>query len=408
MPINDIDDAEAIVSVRGVSKRFRLYRSARHRLFGLLFGMRSYREHWALRDVDFTARRGETIGLIGRNGAGKSTLLSVIAGTSGPTGGAVSVHGRIAALLELGAGFHPDWTGRQNVEFHVRLLGVPEVKRLAWLAQVEAFADIGSYYDQPLRMCSSGMAVRVAFAAAAFVEPDVLIVDEALAVGDASFQHKCFRRLHELKASGVTILFVTHRLDLITQLCDRAVLLERGRVAFDGDPGTAVARYGELVYKTEQRPTLDLTGERIGVGGARIVDIVAERAGSLGYNSDEIAAFLVRIAFDRAVEHPIFGFALKSVEDVVLYGTSSDSLGLTLAPVASGDTLTLRIAVPLTFPVSSVFADFSVCTFEDGETQILEAHRAALRLDIVQAEPFFGVVNLRATVQEVSREPATQ
>lgn len=203
----------------------------------------SFHDFYALNDVSFTLRRGESLGVIGRNGSGKSTLLQILAGTLQPTEGTVSRNGRIAALLELGSGFNPEFTGRENVMLNGVLLGLSREQILARYDDIVAFADIGEFIDQPVKTYSSGMMVRLAFAVAISVDPEVLIVDEALSVGDIFFQQKCFRRIHEMLESGVSLLFVSHDTAAVQNLCSRALLLKSGRVLFEGEPEIAVSRY---------------------------------------------------------------------------------------------------------------------------------------------------------------------
>ena len=234
--LRDADPAYAsaatpVVAVRALGKCYEIYARPLDRLKQTLWrGRRSfYREFWALRDVSFEVGRGESFGIIGRNGSGKSTVLQVIAGTLRPTEGQVEVHGRVHALLELGSGFNFEFTGRENVYLNGALLGLAREAIAARFDEVAAFADIGEFIDQPVKTYSTGMVVRLAFAVQALLEPDVLIVDEALAVGDAAFQRKCFRRLDQLRARGVAILFVSHSLELVRSLCSRALYLQRGR-----------------------------------------------------------------------------------------------------------------------------------------------------------------------------------
>lgn len=207
-----------------------------------------YREFWALRNIKLEVRKGETIGIIGRNGSGKSTLLQLIAGTLTPTTGTIESQGRIAALLELGSGFNPEFTGRENVYLNGAILGLSQEEIKSRFNEIAAFADIGDFIEQPVKFYSSGMIVRLAFAVQAMVDPDVLIVDEALAVGDERFQRKCFKRLRELKAQGTSILFVSHSPQQIIELCDRAVLLEQGQQMLISDPLKVVRAYHKFLY----------------------------------------------------------------------------------------------------------------------------------------------------------------
>jgi lipopolysaccharide transport system ATP-binding protein len=238
------NDGLAIV-VRNVSKLYRVYDQPQDRLKQLLWrGYRSYgRDFWALRDISFEVRRGEMVGIIGRNGSGKSTLLQIIAGTLAPTTGEVGVGGRVAALLELGSGFNPEFTGRENVMLNGTLLGLSREEVLRRFDEIVAFAEIGPFLDQPVKTYSSGMLVRLAFAVQACLDPEVLIVDEALAVGDVFFQQKCYRRLEALRERGTSILFVSHNLADVRQFCQRAVVLSEGRAVFQGSSADAVAHY---------------------------------------------------------------------------------------------------------------------------------------------------------------------
>jgi lipopolysaccharide transport system ATP-binding protein len=249
---------ELAISVKDVSKKHRLFESARDRLKEALhpFSKRYHQEFWALQDVSFEILSGQTVGILGRNGSGKSTLLQIIAGVMQPTSGAVIVKGRISALLELGAGFNPEFTGRENSTFQAEVMGLSREEIHRKLPEIENFADIGAFFDQPTKVYSSGMFVRVAFAAAINVDPDILIIDEALAVGDAKFQNKCFQKLREFRENGKTILLVTHAMETVTRLCDQAILLEHGRIAKMGPPNEVTNAYFDLLFGTGGRPKL--------------------------------------------------------------------------------------------------------------------------------------------------------
>jgi lipopolysaccharide transport system ATP-binding protein len=243
---------DAAIVVERLRKTYRLYRSPGRRFLDLMFGWRSdAREFVALDDVSFAVRRGETLGVLGRNGAGKSTLLAMIAGVLTPSSGTVSVNGRLGALLELGAGFHPDATGRENILLGASLLGLGTAEARARFDSIVAFADIGEHLDQPLRTYSSGMFVRLAFAVHTAFEPDVLIVDEALAVGDAAFQSKCYRRLRELKLRGSAIVLVTHDVQSVRLFCDRALWLDHGRLRMQGEPEPVTTQFLRDLYGGE-------------------------------------------------------------------------------------------------------------------------------------------------------------
>lgn len=250
--------SDVAIKVENLSKCYHLYETPRARLKQFLLPRiqrnlrlvprQYFKEFWALRDVSFEVRKGETIGIIGRNGGGKSTLLQLICGTLSPTTGSVQVKGRIAALLELGSGFNPEFTGRENVYMNAAILGVGKDEIDTRFHEITSFADIGHFIEQPVKSYSSGMVVRLAFAVQAMVDPDILVVDEALAVGDEKFQRKCFSRLEELKAKGTSVLFVSHSAANIIELCDKTILLDQGRQLMQATPERAVRAYQKMIY----------------------------------------------------------------------------------------------------------------------------------------------------------------
>jgi lipopolysaccharide transport system ATP-binding protein len=242
--------SDVVIRARDLGKAYPIYARPSDRLKHMLTRGRLGRpvEFWAVRGVDLELRRGETVGIVGRNGAGKSTLLEMISGTVEPTCGSVEVAGRVAALLGLGAGFHADFTGRENIELNGAILGLSRAAIARAFDEIVAFADIGPFIDQPVKTYSSGMHARLAFAVAIHTVPDVLIVDEILSVGDEAFQRKCFARIEAIKARGATILFVSHSAQSVLELCDRAVLLEGGEQLLVGAPRAVVALYQKLVY----------------------------------------------------------------------------------------------------------------------------------------------------------------
>ena len=256
-----------IISVRNVSKAYRIWENPANRLFSSLWrcvaeltpadtrwraalsrrAMRGCRDFYALHGVSLEIRKGESIGIIGRNGSGKSTLLQIIAGTLTPSTGTIENHGRVAALLELGSGFNPDFTGKENVLLNAAVMGLGREQIAARYEAIVAFAEIGDFIDQPIKTYSSGMVLRLAFAVAAHVDPDVLIIDEALGVGDARFQLKCARAIDRFVAQGVALLFVSHDASMVKRLCQRAILLEHGHVVYAGKPNDVVNLYSKLI-----------------------------------------------------------------------------------------------------------------------------------------------------------------
>lgn len=240
------------ITVKGLGKFFKIYPAKSARLKQWLgLGKASFQEKWILKDIDFAIRPGETIGIIGRNGAGKSTLLKMLTGTLMPSCGTIEKQGRLSALLELGMGFHPDFTGRQNAYMSGQMMGLSRDDVTRIMPDILAFAEIGEAIDQPVRTYSSGMQVRLAFSLATAVKPEILIVDEALAVGDAYFQHKCYKRIREFKQQGVTLLFVSHDPLAIKSLCERAILLEKGSLVMDDNPDKVLDYYNALIALDE-------------------------------------------------------------------------------------------------------------------------------------------------------------
>ena len=265
---------EIVIDVRNLSKRYEIYNTPRDRLkqlvlprlhqtanrAGVALGISKhrappiyFREFWALQDVSFQVRRGETFGIIGRNGSGKSTLLQILAGTLAQTSGQANVKGRIAALLELGSGFNPEFTGRDNVFLNARILGLTQKEIEARYDQIVEFADIGEFIDQPVKTYSSGMFVRLAFAVQAHIDASIVIIDEALAVGDVFFRQKCYSRLEQLRDSGAAILLVSHSMPEIEQYCERAILLDHGSQRFIGPSSEAAKHYYLLAPTASQR-----------------------------------------------------------------------------------------------------------------------------------------------------------
>lgn len=250
--------SEVAIKIDSLNKCYQIYENPRDRLMQMLMrGRRQYyREFWAVKDISFEIKKGETVGIVGRNGSGKSTLLQMICGTLNPTGGSIQANGRIAALLELGSGFNPEFTGRENVYLNAAVLGLTKEDTESRFDAILAFAEIGDFIDQPVKTYSSGMLVRLAFSVAINVDPQILVVDEALSVGDELFQRKCFSRIEAIKESGATILFVSHSGATIIDLCDRAVLIDSGELLCIGSPKTIVGRYQKLLYASAEKREL--------------------------------------------------------------------------------------------------------------------------------------------------------
>jgi ABC-type polysaccharide/polyol phosphate transport system ATPase subunit len=254
------------ISFSDLTKVYRLYDSPRDRLIEFVLGRPRHSEVQALRGVSATVPRGAVVGVIGENGSGKSTLLKILAGTTAPTSGTSAIEGRVAAILELGSSFHPEVTGRRNAALQAALTGLSSAELEAALPEIEAFADLGEFFDRPVKTYSSGMSMRLAFAVATAVLPDIVILDEALAVGDARFQKKCVDRIYQLRAQGKTIFFCSHALYYVSVLCDRALWLRSGEIAGDGNAQKVVLQYEEYLARKDQdvKPAAQVPVETLG------------------------------------------------------------------------------------------------------------------------------------------------
>ena len=351
----------AALRVENISKQYRIYATPGDRLKESLTRgrMKRHREFWALRDVSFDIEKGTTTGIIGPNGSGKSTLLQIITGTLEPTHGSVSYDGRIAALLELGAGFNPEFTGIENIFMNASLMGFTRAQTEELLPEIERFAEIGDFIYQPVKTYSSGMYVRLAFSIAISAAPDILIIDETLAVGDAIFQHRCIRRIKEMQESGVTIFFVSHDPAAIRYLCSRAILLSGGRSIADGNPVDVLNRYQKLIMEREEAFDANLSEAdeslpqeaalkrealtytyRHGDRSAEFLSIdLLDAQGSCRdvVESGEPVTVRMRVLFNTAVENPIFGFVIRSHYGVQVYGTNTEEQKIQIGQVGEGE-----------------------------------------------------------------------
>lgn len=323
------------IVVSSVGKCYRSYARPWHRLCEWVSGGRLvwHETFWALRGVTFSVAPGESVGIIGLNGAGKSTLLKILTGTTQATEGTVELGGRVAALLELGIGFHPDFTGRQNVMMAGQLLGLAEQQLAALLPDIEAFAEIDEYIDQPVRTYSTGMAVRLAFSVATAARPEILIIDETLSVGDVYFQHRCIRRIKQFQEAGTTILFVSHDSTAVKTLCGRALLLEAGRLTQDGPPDRVLDYYNALIAKREaSQEILQLEAEsgrtttRSGTFQARItqIDLLdADGQPARAFTVGDPARIRAWVQFTSTVVAPTVGMLIRDRLGNDVFGTNT-------------------------------------------------------------------------------------
>ena len=351
--------SESLLAVRGLGKAFRDYGSEWYR-FASWFGFhtRVKSETWVLRGISFNVAPGESIGIVGQNGAGKSTLLKLITGTLRGTEGAVALNGRVAAILELGMGFSPDLSGRENVRHTAGLMGFSREDIAGVIGAIEAFAEIGEYFDEPVRTYSSGMQMRVAFAVATAFRPDILIVDEALSVGDSYFQHKCFKRIREFREQGTSLLIVSHDAGAVQNLCDRAILLENGALIKDGDPAEVMDLYNALIAERENS-TISISNHASGraqtVSGSG--EAVVETIMLLNAAQEQVefvdvgqpVTLLIRVIAREDIPRLVLGYMIKDRLGQPVFGTNTHHTEQVLEHVQAGQRLEFRISFPMSF-----------------------------------------------------------
>lgn len=426
------------ISVKNLSKKFRLYDSPKHRLKEALHPLRKsyHRDFWALRDVNFNIPKGSTFGIIGRNGSGKSTLLQIVCGVLQQTTGSVTIQGRISALLELGSGFNPEYTGRQNVYMNGAILGLTRNEVNERIESIIDFADIGEFIDQPLKTYSSGMAVRLAFAVAASFEPEVLIVDEALAVGDVKFQAKCFRRFEDLVNHGTSVLFVTHSTEQIVRHCDRAILLENGGVLMEGEPKEVTNRYLDLLFgvdrmpetpsvpdpehpflgkgsisrtesdRFENRPGYNSYEYRWGSREAEIVDFLLTTDGMTHSNrikSGQALHLAMWVDFKKPVSNPIFALTIKTPDGVTVYGCNSKDFDKGPLVVPAQENSHYKVVFHLTnhnLGMGDYLISLGVVKNESGEIIPLDRRYDSIHFTVLnELSRAFGLVELSMKVE---------
>jgi lipopolysaccharide transport system ATP-binding protein len=404
-----------VIEIKNLSKKFKVYERHLDRLkewFSPSHKSR-HREYWALKNLTLHVEPGTVYGLVGMNGAGKSTLLKVLTGTLMPTSGTCKVNGRVSALLELGAGFHPELTGRDNVLVNGRLHGLTSAEILSKMDEIKHFSELGDYFDQPVRTYSSGMYVRLAFALASAVKPDVLIIDEALSVGDAYFQQKCLKRIQEFKKSGTTILFVSHDVAAVKMLCDRAALLDRGSVLFEGTPVEVLERYNALIAKVSEHgreylieePKVEGRGLESGSFKAVVerVEMTDESGQKLAVAvSGQAVVFTLEVTFREKIINPTVGILIRDRLGYDIFGINTHGLGLTTKTYQAGESGKFTFKMILDLGVG----DYTVSTAIHASMQHTEGnYHWADRIMSFQVAPdnkqhFVGVARLRPSMVE--------
>lgn len=406
-----------MLRVENVSKQYRTYARPADRLTESLSRgrLRRHKEFWALQNISFELEKGTIVGIIGPNGCGKSTLLQIIAGTLEPTHGEVWHEGRIAALLELGAGFDPEFTGVENIYMNASLLGLSRRETDRLFPQIERFAEIGDFLYQPVKTYSSGMFVRVAFAIAASVEPDILIIDEALAVGDAVFQHRCLGRLKELHQRGTTVLFVSHDAAAVRALCSRAILMKAGKIVIDGKPVDVLNRYQQIIMEREEayrseaavmdneaKPILPPAPVRFtyrhGDGSAEIIgaDLLdsTDRPAEI-VETGERLRLRIRARAKTDLEDPVVGFLIKNRHGIHTYGTNTREQQVELGHTRAGEILEVTFAFQCSLGIDQYSISLAIHT---PAGQAFDWLDGALFVRVTSLGHFEGVANLNADV----------
>lgn len=415
------------IRVQNLTKIYKLYDRSIDRLKESLHPLRRIYHHnfYALKDVSFEIRKGETFGIIGRNGSGKSTLLKIIAGVLTPSGGNLEVRGKVSALLELGIGFNPDMSGRENIYFSGTIMGYSREEMDAKVDDILAFADIGAFINQPVKTYSSGMFVRLAFAMATNVDPDILIIDEALSVGDIFFQTKCYKKFDEFQQKGKTILFVTHALDNVIRYCQRGVVLENGVKLIDSDAKSAVDVYKRLMVNCyengdEQEKKRDSNvieqfeaglvrhqcrvnpdATIYGDGGVEIIDYgffdKNGVPGSVLFNNEPFSISM-KVLFKEDIENPIFAFTVKDIKGMDIAGTNSLYENVEPVRYLKGETAVVEFIQMLNMAPGQYLLSLGCTGFQGEEFIVYQRLYDILCFEVISYKKFVGFYDLKSVI----------
>ncbi len=431
-----MDEKKVAIQVEGLEKAYKLYDKPSDRLKEALgFGRKKrYKEHYALKGVDMTIYQGETVGIIGTNGSGKSTILKIITGVLNPTGGSVHVNGRISALLELGAGFNMEYNGIENIYLNGTMIGFSKKEIDAKMDDILNFADIGDYVYQPVKTYSSGMFVRLAFAVAINIEPEILIVDEALSVGDVFFQAKCYHKFEEFKEMGKTIVFVSHDLSSISKYCDRVVLLNQGVKLGEGSPKEMIDAYKQVLVgqyvpaaddqgllsdqeitaaaaaaagtaKSEVNPDLLEYGTKDAmITGYKITDDIGRETSALLKGKE--CTITMQVHFEHDIDAPIFAFTIKNIKGVEITGTNTMVEKAFLSPVKAGSDMEVTFTQKIDLQGGEYLLSFGVTGFEKEEFQVYHRLYDVMNMTVISDKDTVGYydMNSRVVVKELSQQ----
>lgn len=419
------------IQVKHVSKLYKLYDKPTDRVkdaFGFGNKRKLYKEHYALRDMNFDVKKGECVGIIGTNGAGKSTILKIITGVLNPSDGELIIDGRISALLELGAGFNSEYTGIENVYLNGTMIGFTREEIDAKMEDILSFADIGDFVYQPVKTYSSGMFVRLAFAVAINIDPEILIVDEALSVGDVFFQAKCYKKFEEFKKAGKTIVFVSHDLGSVQKYCDRAILLNKGSKMAEGSPKEIIDLYKKVLvnqvdddgnavdgsiqhmanvienekgndWKSNFRINPDIN--EYGEGVAEIIDFaVIDDAGNMSATVTKGTPFMIKskVAFHEDVENPIFTYSFKNVQGVTITGTNSMFEHIPLELARKGETYVATFQQEMWLQGGEYLMSISCTGYVNGEFKVYHRLYDVLNVTVVSDKNTVGFYDMNSKV----------
>ena len=410
--------SEFAIQVKHLDKMYKLYNKPSDRLRETLGFKVPVREHYALRDVNFQVERGETVGIIGTNGSGKSTILKIITGVLNPTAGEVKVDGRISALLELGAGFNMEYTGIENVYLNGTMMGFSKEEVDARLQDILDFADIGDFVYQPVKSYSSGMFVRLAFAVAINIDPEILIVDEALSVGDVFFQAKCYRKFEEFKKMGKTILFVSHDLSSISRYCDRVILLNKGVKLEEGSPKQMVDMYKQLLVgqdpakaeekKEEQKESWSQQFQvnpnmlEYGTKLAEIVDFaVLDDKNRCTNTIEKGSSFRIRmkVVFHQDIQEPIMAHTFKDIKGTEITGTNTLFEKKSVEHSQAGDSCTVTFEQEMFLQGGEYLLSFGCTGYKDGEFTVFHRLYDACNITVVSNKNTVGFYDMNSKVE---------
>ena len=408
------------IEIRNLSKMYKLYNKPLDRLVDSLGLTRKklYKEHYALRDINFDIGVGECVGIIGTNGSGKSTILKIITGVLSPTGGSITVNGRISALLELGAGFNPEYSGLENIYLNGTMMGFTEAEIDARLDDILSFADIGEFVHQPVKTYSSGMFVRLAFAVAINIDPEILVVDEALSVGDVFFQSKCYHKFEEFKRQGKTILFVSHDLGSISKYCDRVILLNQGEMLDQGTPKAMVDMYKQLLVRQNpvkqaqmnsairesQKKGFQMNPNTLEYGEkqAEIVDFVVIDSKGLQSNTIEKGTTFkikMRIHFNESILQPIMAFTFKNIQGTEITGTNTMYEGVNVENTEPGSECVVTFEQKMDLQGGEYLLSFGCTGYQNGEFTVIHRLYDACNITVVSIKNTVGFYDMNSKVQ---------